>query len=202
MFAPIVRSLIFCFMPSLSTVFRGLALMALLAVPGLAHAQGVRIGTAGAPDASAALEVNPGTTTPKGLLFPRLTQAQRNAIANPAEGLVIYQTDNTPGLYQRHGTLGWISVGTLNSESLATLTAPTTPITLAPATTTVFYNDNSNAGSNGIVTLGIGSEGQRLVIVNNDAQYLPVVSASGTGNLLPKYAARYIYTSGGWRRES
>lgn len=174
---------------------------ALLALPGLARAQGVRIGTAGAPDASAALEINPGTT-PKGLLFPRLTQAQRNAIASPAEGLVIYQTDNTPGLYQRHATLGWLSVGTLNSESLATVSAPTAAITLAPATTTVFYSDNNNAGTNGTVTLGAGAEGQRLVIVNNDAQYLPVVSASGTGNLLPKYAARYIYTSGGWRRES
>jgi len=188
-------------MALLSTALRGLTLAALLALPGLARAQGVRIGTAGAPDASAALEINPGTT-PKGLLFPRLTQAQRNAIASPAEGLVIYQTDNTPGLYQRHATLGWLSVGTLNSESLATVSAPTAAITLAPATTTVFYSDNNNAGTNGTVTLGAGAEGQRLVIVNNDAQYLPVVSASGTGNLLPKYAARYIYTSGGWRRES
>jgi hypothetical protein len=186
---------------ALFTLSRGLCLAALLALPGLAHAQGVRVGSAGTPDASAALDVSPSTTTPKGLLPPRLTKAQRDNISNPAEGLVIYQTDNTPGLYQRHATQGWISVGTLNSESLATITAPTAAATLVPAATTVFYSDNGNA-TNGTVTLGAGTEGQRLVIVNNDAQYLPVVSASGTGNLLPRYAARYIYTTGGWRRES
>ena len=31
--------------------------------------------------------------------FPRMTQTQRDAIASPATGLLIYQTDNTPGFY-------------------------------------------------------------------------------------------------------
>ncbi|MHC1776311.1 MAG: hypothetical protein AB9834_12970 [Lentimicrobium sp.] len=41
------------------------------------------------PDPSAALEVS---STTKGFLPPRITTAQRNAIAAPAEGLVIYNT--------------------------------------------------------------------------------------------------------------
>ena len=54
------------------------------------HAQ-VSITTNGAsPDPSAMLEVK---STTKGLLPPRLTTAQRSAIASPALGLVIYNTD-------------------------------------------------------------------------------------------------------------
>ncbi len=47
------------------------------------------------------------TSTSKGLLLPRLTKAQRNLINNPAEGLMIYQTDNTAGLRVFNGT-NWV----------------------------------------------------------------------------------------------
>lgn len=51
---------------------------------GVASAQsGVGIGTT-TPNASAALDV---TSTTKGLLIPRMTTAQRTAIASPAAGL-------------------------------------------------------------------------------------------------------------------
>jgi len=51
------------------------------------------------------------TSTSKGLLIPRMTQAQRNAISSPiAEGLLIYQTDNTPGFYFYTGS-GWALLG-------------------------------------------------------------------------------------------
>ena len=33
-----------------------------------------------------------------------MTQTQRNAIAAPAAGLLIYQTNNTPGFYYYSGT--------------------------------------------------------------------------------------------------
>ena len=56
----------------------------------------VGIGTT-SPDNSAALEVQ---STTKGLLPPRLTYSQMNAITDPAEGLMIYCTDcATKGLY-------------------------------------------------------------------------------------------------------
>lgn len=48
----------------------------------------VGIGTAN-PHSSAQLEIN---STNKGLLPPRMTTAERNAIANPAEGLMIFNT--------------------------------------------------------------------------------------------------------------
>jgi hypothetical protein len=58
-----------------------------------------------APDNSAMLDVK---STSKGLLPPRMTTAQRNTIASPAAGLVIYNTDEKAlNLYD--GT-GWNSV--------------------------------------------------------------------------------------------
>lgn len=53
-------------------------------------AQGVNIGSGGPPDPSAILEISGNTG---GLLIPRLTEQERNAIQNPATGLVIYNLD-------------------------------------------------------------------------------------------------------------
>jgi len=53
------------------------------------RAQNIGIGT-NTPHPSAALEVN---STNSGFLPPRMTFAQRNAIVNPTQGLIIYCTD-------------------------------------------------------------------------------------------------------------
>jgi hypothetical protein len=53
------------------------------------------------PDVSAALDIS---STSKGLLIPRMTQSERNGISTPATGLMIFQTDNTPGFYYNGGT--------------------------------------------------------------------------------------------------
>jgi uncharacterized protein (TIGR02145 family) len=50
----------------------------------------VAIGTT-TPHSSAIFDVE---STTKGVLFPRMTRAQRNAIANPAHGLTIFNTEN------------------------------------------------------------------------------------------------------------
>ncbi|MCK4568926.1 MAG: hypothetical protein KAT76_01475 [Bacteroidales bacterium] len=72
------------------------------------EAQGVSINTSGvSPDNSAMLDIS---STEKGVLFPRMTSVQRNAIVNPAVGLIIYQTDNVPGLYYYDAT-SWKSLG-------------------------------------------------------------------------------------------
>jgi hypothetical protein len=69
--------------------FRLAALLSLLALAATVRAQSVGIGTT-SPAPSALLELS---STRQGLLPPRLTQAQRDAIASPAVGLTIFNTD-------------------------------------------------------------------------------------------------------------
>ncbi|MEO8149673.1 MAG: hypothetical protein ABI723_18690 [Bacteroidia bacterium] len=57
-----------------------------------------------APVTSAMLDV---FSTSKGFLVPRMLQAEKTAIATPAVGLLIYQTDGAAGFYYYDGT-AWI----------------------------------------------------------------------------------------------
>jgi len=81
------------------------------------------------PAASAALDVSsPGNN--KGILIPRLSAAQKDAIANPAEGLLIYQTTAPIGFYYYAGTSWkWIANATDLSSvgNAATATKLATP---------------------------------------------------------------------------
>jgi len=75
------------------------------------HAQqaGVAINSTGsAADASAMLDVN---STDKGVLVPRMTETEKNAIVNPARGLLIFQIDNAPGFRYFDG-FAWLSLST------------------------------------------------------------------------------------------
>ncbi|MDA8850292.1 hypothetical protein N9J10_02195 [Flavobacteriaceae bacterium] len=62
-------------------------------------------------DNSSALTV---AASDKGILIPKLTQAQRDAISNPSTALLIFQTDQTPGFYYFDG-VEW--VGLINTNS-------------------------------------------------------------------------------------
>ncbi|HET9430709.1 MAG TPA: hypothetical protein VFO70_06010, partial [Chitinophagaceae bacterium] len=64
--------------------------------------QGVAINTdASQPDNSAILDIK---SVNKGLLIPRMTIAQSNAIVNPATGLMIYRINGSAGFYFNSGT--------------------------------------------------------------------------------------------------
>jgi len=67
-------------------------------------AQGIGLGTT-TPDASAALDI---TSTDKGVLVPRLTTAQREMIASPAQGLLVYDTDTESFWFK--GTGSWLQL--------------------------------------------------------------------------------------------
>ena len=84
---------------------------------------GVAINTTGnEPDNSAMLDVS---STTKGLLIPRMTEAQRTAIALPAKGLLVYQNDSTEGFYYYDGS-AWTNLALVNfTESNYTYNAKT-----------------------------------------------------------------------------
>lgn len=129
-----------------------LALLILLAtIPdGYLLAQGLGVNTTGAAVAgSAMLDV---AATNKGVLFPRMTKVQRNTIASPATGLLIYQVDSTPGYYYYDGA-GWITLltqSTIPQRKYAVFTSSGTfftPSTITAAT--VFKVTLTGGGAGG-----------------------------------------------------
>jgi hypothetical protein len=82
----------------------GLLLTCCIVLSSIAQSN-VGIGTA-SPAASAALDIS---STTKGLLVPRMTASQRTSIANPAKGLLVYDTDQN-GLFHYNGS-AWATVG-------------------------------------------------------------------------------------------
>jgi N-acetylneuraminic acid mutarotase len=91
----------------------------LVCLMGAILAQNVGIGTS-TPDPSARLDVSDNQ---RGILIPRLTTNERNAITTPAHSLLIYNTDCNEYQYYIPGT-GWVSILTnVTAGSSGTLTA-------------------------------------------------------------------------------
>ena len=167
------------------------------------HAQvGVNTTT---PDVSAALDI---TSTSSGLLIPKMTQAQKNAIASPATGLLIYQTNATSGFYYYDGSVwatfgggsGWDLTGdtgtTVGTEMVGTLDAQDLVI--------IANNSESmRIDANGLVGIGTASPTQLLHIVgtapvlrveDGNEGVNKVLTSDANGNV--SWGASSILTSG------
>lgn len=118
-------------------------------------------------------------STSKGLLIPRLTNAERNAIASPANGLMVYQTDGTSGFYYFNGT-AWISFTTsagVNTGDMLYGSSTNILSTLAGNTSTTkkFLTQTGN---------GINSGGPSWDIIEPDdipdlsSEYVPATGSS------------------------
>ncbi|MEO7487307.1 MAG: tail fiber domain-containing protein [Ferruginibacter sp.] len=125
-----------------------LLLVLLVKMP--ATAQNIGINATGAsPNTSAILDVS---STSKGLLMPRMTSAQRNAIATPAEGLKVYDTD-TKTFWFYNGT-GWVQSATGSAVNFWSLNG-----------TNIFNNNASNVG------IGLNTPLAPLHIKNNSEAF-------------------------------
>ena len=140
------------------------------------------------PDASAALDI---TSTTGGLLVPRMTETQRDAITSAATGLMIYQTDGTAGFYFYNGTQ-WTIVGietvngTANEIEVSTSNATTTiglpdntTITTSVTVDGLYFGTGAGDGDNNLAvgsSMGSGT-GKRNTAIGSRA----LESYSGTG---------------------
>lgn len=147
----------------------------------------VGIGTT-APNASTVLDV---TSTTKGILVPRLTTAQRLAIASPAQSLMVYDTD--VDLYYYYSTLNnsWTAINVGSVKSITTTTY------------TVLASDNgrvldcSNAATITITVPAGLPKGFQLSITQSGVGNVVLV-ASGTMVLNNRYNG--TQTSGRWAK--
>lgn len=96
------------------------------------------------PASSSLLDIS---STTKGVLIPRMNKTQREAIASPVEGLLIYQTNNQPGFYYYDGA-AWKSVlqvkkdlSNLNATSINESLVPNTSGTLNLGSNSFKWND-------------------------------------------------------------
>lgn len=83
--------------PAIRTVITGFLF---ILVTSLSLQAQVGIGTS-EPDPSAILHIN---STSKGLLTPRMTALQRQNMASPANGMIVYQTNDEAGFYYNMGS--------------------------------------------------------------------------------------------------
>jgi hypothetical protein len=141
-------------------------LLAVVLLTATTYAQ-VGIGTT-SPDASAALDI---TSTTKGLLIPRITNAQRQAISNPASGLQVFVTDLDGGSFMFYDGTEW---GTLSF----TKKRPDAPIiAIADAriaqATVLFTAPSSNGGA--VIT--------SYTATSNPGDITGTLSQSGSGSI-------------------
>ena len=115
-------------------------LLAAVVLTATTYAQ-VGIGTT-TPDPSAALDI---TSTTKGLLIPRMTNAQRQAISSPVAGLLVFVTDFDGGRFMFYNGTEW---GTLSFTEKRP-DAPTIGTAVAgdAQATVSFTAPSSNGGS-------------------------------------------------------
>ena len=131
------------------------------------------------PDASAMFQVE---STTKGALLPRMTAVQRTAIATPANGLLVYQTDGTQSLYMNIGTSGspsWVSM--LHSGSslpAANITGTIATAQIADAAVTAAKVSSTGASSGQVI--GYNGTSVGWVTPSGGSSTYPLVVAAGT----------------------
>lgn len=130
---------------------------------------GIGVSTANM-DPSAQLDV---TSTTKGFLPPRMTESQKNAISSPAAGLLVFQTDATPGFYYYNGS-AWVSgIGPQGIQGATGATGATGPAGSSASITmgTIATSSNSNGATitSGVVKLA-PADGTNGGIITNSTQ--------------------------------
>jgi hypothetical protein len=152
---------------------------------------GVAINTTGAePDNSAMLDVS---STDKGILIPRMTEAQRTAIATPATGLLVYQNDGTEGFYYFDGS-AWKR---LDTGSISGITG-TSPIVSSGVTAPVISISEATTSAAGSMSAADKTKLDAITGTNTGNQTITLtgdVTGSGTGSFAATISSAAVNNS-------
>jgi hypothetical protein len=132
------------------------------------------VGTA-TPNASAKLDV---TSTTQGMLVPRMDSTQRVAIASPAQGLLVYQTNGTQGFWYYKGA-AWVNLGASGDAFFKVSTADTNNIV---------YSDVSKFGKNFLVNTDIidevtNTQKAKLMLIDSKKAFRAGGNSGGNWNM-------------------
>ena len=162
---------------------------------------------------SAQLEV---TSTTKGFMPPRMTYAQRNAIATPVVGLIVYCTDcATNGEMHYYNGTNWVSMAmgiaaTLSIPSISTTAASSITGALATSGGTVSSDGGSTITARGVcwsttanptiadsITTDVGTTGAfTSSITGLTQQTIYYVRAYATNSMGTAYGSPITFTTG------
>ncbi len=129
--------------------FKLLALVLIMAINSNYSKAQLGIGTT-TPNSSSVLDIS---STNKGLLLPRMTNAQKNAISNPAVGLIVFCTDcGTAGLMNIFNGTSWVRLdGNIsNTPSISTTSISSITATSATSGGNLISIGGSNVSARGV----------------------------------------------------
>lgn len=153
----------------------------------------VVIGGSGVDDASAALIVN---STTQGFLMPRMTSTQKNAIATPTTGLMVYDSTNTAPSYY-NGT-SWVNLGTggVIDGDKGDITVSGSGSVWTIDSTAVTYSKIQNVAANSFLANATGSSATVQEIATNR---IPLFASAITGT---PSASTFLRGDGSWQAVS
>ncbi|UQD55220.1 hypothetical protein [Flavobacterium sp. K5-23] len=143
----------------------------------------VGIGTI-TPNASSVLDVS---STTQGMLTPRMTTAQRIAIASPANGLMVYDTDLKAFHHYDTSTTSWVKISSSADGRLAFKRIKSTDVLAtvlatelaAGGSTKYLFDTNTYYEINGTVTFNLPIDLNNAYVSGLDANVDKLVKTSG-----------------------
>ncbi len=140
---------------------------------GTLTAAGLGLGV-NSPNASALLEVS---STSKGLLPPRMTYAQRNAITNPAQGLILYCTNcGANGEVEVYNGISWVNINGSAAAGILPVLTTSSLSSITSNSATSGGNISSDGGA------AITARGVVWSTSSNPTIALSTLTTNGTGS--------------------
>ncbi|MCF8236433.1 MAG: hypothetical protein K9H15_11715 [Bacteroidales bacterium] len=169
------------------------ALFSILMTP--LFSQNVCITTDGSytADESAMLDVK---STSKGLLIPRLTTAQKEAISLPAKGLLVFDIDNADFFYYRSPSLGWLGLITseiIKRKAFSIFVGENSGVNITAGIGNSFFGHQSGMSiTEGDYNTLVGTNAGRDLVTGNNNTFVGCESGEstlGSGNVFLGYNA-------------